>query len=479
MSGQTRSRVIMNAVLEPNFASGPPESAFAEFARSLRWEEIPEDVRSAARLSILDAIGIALASNTYPFAERATAGIQSLAGAGDSPVIGQAQRLPLRDAVLLNGILIHGLDFDDTHVRSIVHASASAVPLVLGVGVATGASGREAITAYVAALETAGRIGGVANGGFQANGFHPTGHAGAFGAVIAAGRLKGLSHEALLDAQGIVLSTASGSMQFLDTGAWTKRFHPGWSGVGAITATALAESGFVGPRDIFEGRYGLYQTFLQSDRSQAIRDAVATLGTAWEMREVAIKPYPVCHYNHALIDAALALREQYGLAPDLIKSITLRVHADQMDVVCVPESAKRRPTSDYDAKFSAHFAVAAALARGRFTLEELDDDALGDPGILALCDRAAAEPDRDSEFPHYYSGEVQIRTRDGRVLSHREQHNRGSDVNPLSEDEVVAKFHANATRRVSADRALCIAELVQSLHAQPSIEPLVELLTAP
>ncbi len=438
----------------------------AAFAAGLRFEDVPSEVIARAKLHILDTLGTALAGASYDFAEPSLAGVQALS-AGESegrhPVIGMDARLPLRDAVLINGILAHGLDYDDTHPGGVIHASASAVPTVLGAAVRAGGSGRDALLAYLVAIEAGARIGAAAKGGFHLVGFHPTGVVGVFGCALAAGRLAGLDAAALIRAQGIALSFASGSFEFLEEGAWTKRAHPGWAGVGGITAASLAGAGFQAPSRPYEGRFGLYNSYLGSDAEVDLGACTAGLGEVWEMLSVALKPYPICHFNHAFADAALTLMADHGLrAQDVVRATGL-IAQGAVDIVCEPLALKQRPANDYDARFSLPYTVAATLVRGRFTLDELEADALADSAIGALCRKIGYAPDPGSGFPAFFSGELVVETQDGRTLRHREQVNRGAQGRPLSEAEVMAKFLDNADRRIARGQAEGIAEAVMAL----------------
>lgn len=450
----------------------------AGFAERLRFEDIPARVLERARLHLLDCLGIGLASSGFEFGQRTINAIAGLAGEGPYPVLGTALGLPLRDAILVNGTLIHGLDFDDTHSGGVIHASASAVPAVLGLGQRERASGREVLCAYLAGVEAASRIGQAANNGFHQRGFHPTGLVGVFGATLAAGRLSGMNAAQMAHAQGIALSMAAGSLEFLEDGAWTKRMHPGWAASSAVTACALARGGFQGPQRAYEGRFGLFNAYLGAQHGADLAGCTAGLGETWEMLNVALKPYPACHFNHAFADAALELRRAHAFTPDEVESVTARIAAGQTAVVCEPEAAKRRPQNAYEAQFSVHYTIAAALVRGRFTLAELEDEALGDPRIHALMAKTGYEVDPDSAFPRYYSGEVVVRLVDGRVLRHRERENRGSDARPLSEAEIIAKFHGNAGRVMSPARAERVVEAALGLDRAASLDGLLATLRA-
>lgn len=457
----------------------PISAALARYAADFRFEAIPDAVVARAKSLLLDGLGTAYAATHFDFAHRSLAAITALAGRGDIPVIGFREHLPLRDAVTLNGILVHGLDYDDTHSAGVIHATASLLPCVLGLGAALDRSGRELLAAYVLGMETATRLAAVAQGGFHQVGFHPTGLIGAFGCALAAGHLYGLNARALAHAQGIALSLAAGSMEFLEDGAWTKRLHPGWAAAAGITAAALASQGFTGATRAYEGRFGLYRSHLGNEFARAdLGLAMRALGTHWETLAVAVKPYPLCHFVHALTDCALALRGR-GLHAEDIEQIIARVPAEVVKTVCEPLAAKRRPANDYDAKFSVPYAVATALLRGRFGLAELETEALNDPAAAALMARVDYAVDPDSAFPIAYSGELCVRTRDGREWTHREHINRGAADRPLGASDIEAKFLENAALLMAPRQAAAQLEKLAHIERAASGRALVAALCHP
>ncbi len=467
-----------NIVSAPEFIHRTPISdSFAAFASSLSWQDIPAPVIERAKLHILDALGIALAASRYDYSHKTLTAMRGLAGEGPYPVIGMPARLPLRDAAQMNGFLIHALDFDDTHVAGVIHATCTAVPTLLAMGQKHAISGREMLIAYLAAVETDARIGMAAKGGFHRKGFHPTGMVGAYGAAIAAGRVAGLTRAQLSDAQGIVLGMASGTLGFLDEGAWNKRLHAGWASVAGITAAALARQGFKGPSKPYEGKYGLYDCFTEAGETIDWAACTHDLGSDWEMLRVGIKPYPACHLVHSSADSMVALIREHGLKADDVVSIRARLAADCMALVCEPIDKKRRPGSGYDAQFSVPYAIASILVRGQLTLAELEPEIFTDPEILAQCDKVTCEPDPGSAYPKYFSGEVIVTTRDGRELVHREQINRGADERPLSADEIAAKFRSNAERTFASDQVERVLDAIMDLDGKSTPTEVAELLS--
>jgi 2-methylcitrate dehydratase PrpD len=431
----------------------------AEFAAKVSLSDVPDDVLLRARHLVLDAVGLAFASTRYPFATVARDALTAFGG-GEHPVLGMHDRLSARDAAVLNGVLIHGMDFDDTHIPAVTHVSAAALPAALSAAVGQGATTRDLLLAYVLGVEVSARVGIGGAGGFHDVGFHPTAVAGAFGAAVAAGKIAGLDAERLAMAQGVVGSMSAGLLEFLADGAWTKRLHPGWAAMSGITAASFAKAGWSGPNEVYEGRFGLYNTHLtgRDVRPDAVTEG---WGETWELMRTAVKPYPICHFIHAFADAALLLRPEIGDTE--ISRIRCAIHPVPGKVVCEPLEAKWAPRDEYDAKFSLPFVVAAALDRGRFTLTELEDEALRSEDILSLAGKVEVVDDDESAFPGAYSGFVEIELADGRVLRHREQVNRGHDGRPLSNDEIVAKFRDTIGTAAPVGTAEKVLDAVLSL----------------
>jgi 2-methylcitrate dehydratase PrpD len=459
------------AAVQENATAEPVARKLANFTHSFQYDDIPSSVRARAKFLILDAVGIAYASTHYDFAGKILAGIQDVAGSGDNSVIGYNVKLPLRDSVLMNGALIHGLDYDDTHMLGVVHPTASSFSTALGVSQHLWLHGKDLLSAYVLAMETVIRISVAAKGGLHKFGFHPTGVVGHFSSALAAGRLLGLSPEQLAMAQAFAGSTAAASQEFIEEGGWNKRIHPGWAGSSGVTAAYMAKNGFVGPSCPYEGRFGLYKSHMHEDESYVDYDAITQgLGQVWETAETAVKPFPTCHFTHAIADSALAVQRNHGVEPQDIERIRVQIPEMSVDLIAEPIAKKRQPVSDFDAKFSVQFMVAACFYKGKFGLAELEDHVLHDADILALAQKVDYEVDSKTAYPAYFSGGIIVTTKDGNEYLHHERVNRGAGERALTGEEISAKYIDNATMVMSQDKAEMIRDAVLGLDEMPAVD---------
>ncbi len=450
--------------------------SLSRFAAGTQRTDLPPPVVARVKRHLLDLLGVAIAAAGEPFAARAREAVATLAGgAGTATLIGTAARLPPAWAAFVNGVLAHGLDYDDTHEEAVTHVSCSVAPTMLAAAEHHRRSGAAALTALALGMESAVRIGLVARGAFHDRGFHPTGVCGAYAASLVAGHLAGLDAAHQAHALGLAGSMASGTMEFLTDGSWAKRVHAGWAAHAGLTAAALAGAGFSGPRETFEGRFGLYRSHLGAgewDVDGLIRD----LGRRWHLLDIALKPYPCCHMTHAFIDAAAALRGQHHLAAADVADIECDIHPREMPVVCEPVAHKQSPQTDYDAKFSLPYTVASMIVRGHVDLDDFTPAAIADGAVLDLARRVTCLPDPAADYPRCFPGRLRVRLRDGRVLAHAEAVNRGSFLRPLGDDDVRAKFRANAARALPPAQVDAIAAAVDTLDRAPDVGALTAAL---
>lgn len=441
-------------------------SHIARFAEQTTASNLPSAVLEKARLHLMDTLGLALASHTQDFSGPSLAGVKAVGSAGPCTVIGTKDGLTHRDAALANGILMHGLDFDDTHLSSIIHASVASLPAALAVAEHTGQSWLDMITAYAIGMETAIRIGAAVQGGFHKTGFHATGVVSHFSSAVVAAKLLQLSAAQIVSAQGVAGSTASGVQVFLEEGAWTKRMHPGWGAVAGITAAYLVKSGFKAPSRPYEGRFGVFEAYLHG---LAVDHAFLGegIGEQWMMLETAIKPYPICHFSHGCAEAASQLHEAVAGKIDKIRCVTAFLPEPTMHIVAEPADEKVNVNTDYEAKFSVQYVTAAALLRGHFGMKELEPGSIADPRIRELTRKVTCKVDPDSQFPKYFSGNVEVQFHDGTSVRAEVPINKGVASREMTRSDIEHKFMSNATMRVTQDLAEQLLEALNRNDNRP------------
>jgi 2-methylcitrate dehydratase PrpD len=450
----------------------------AEFTEGLRYEEIPARVIDEIKLHILDVLGIGLAASDMAYAHQILDTIRSWGGHPESSVMNYGDSLPVASVVLANSSFTHGLDYDDTHTESITHASACVVPTALSMGEKLQITGKAFFTAAVAGYEIMTRIGLASPGGFHKHGYHATPICGTFAAGVIAGKLMGLSKDALTNTMGICGSQAAGLQAFLDDGSWTKRLHAGWAAHGGVIAAQLAQRGFIGPKTVIEGRYGLLASHCGPGEFDSER-ILHNLGEVWESTRIALKPYPVCHFSHASMDSAKALVKQHHIQPDDVIAGVALVPEKIVPIVCEPLKEMQAPSTVYGALFSLPFCIATIVVHGGARLSNFTEAALKDENVLRLAKKITCRVAAWPEFPRYFSGGLKLVLRDGREVEHLEPINRGNPDNPLAPDEVRTKFKDNAALVLPADRIERIFESVDRLEKMPNVAELAEMFVAP
>ncbi len=441
----------------------------ARWVAGLRYEDLPEDVIEASRLRVLDVIGLAMAGAETTFG-RSVRHAAARMGAGRAHVAGTGERLAASAAAFANGSLSQALEYDDTHNESVVHMSSPSAAAALALAEEHGLSGRDVILGVAIGNEIACRVGCIVTGRFHKLGFHPTGLFSPFGIAYAAGRMLGNSAEQHANAAGIVGSFAAGLLECWVDGTASKFLHPGWAAHGGIIAAQLAQGGCTGPAAVFEGRFGLIATHVQD--AAVTRDfgrVTDGLGTLWESRRASFKPFPAAHVIHPYLDAALRLKREHGFDTREVVRIDCPVAAWFMPVVCDPREEKLAPRSDSHGRVSMYFSIAETLVRGRLGCDAYSPQSLADAETLRLsaCIHCRADPSWPG--PEQFKGALRITLADGRVLETVEEYNRGSAQNPMTREEILAKFEDNATALIPAVQARQVAQEVLRLDAEADI----------
>ena len=436
----------------------PVADALVDFVLGLEPGSLPDAVIEAAGLCLTDWVGAALRGSTEPLARALDAVLAAAGGDPQATVVGRGRRTSALLAALANGAHGHALDFDDTHLASIVHGSAPVAPAVLAVAEWRRRPGRDALAAFVAGFEVETRIGRVIGPRLADRGWHVTAVLGHFGAAAAAGRLLGLTAPELGRALGIAGTQAAGLEQSL--GTMCKPLHPGKAAMHGILAALLAREGFTGPVGILDERAGLPGTFVGvTDLGPALED----LGKRFEILENSTKLYAACHLLHATIDAGRAIRARSAPAPEAIADVECHVHPLAVKVAAIPE-----PRTGLEAKFSAAYCAALALIRGEAGEAEFGAP---DPGLVGLAGRIRPVADPALGIP---AARMRVRLTDGRVLDQVVRAARGTPGHPVSRQEVEEKFRRLAGVVLPAAQ---VARLLEALGRLPELTDVGALAT--
>lgn len=454
----------------------------AEVAERTRRDGLPPELRYDVARRVVDLIGNSLAAHDVPAATAVTAVVERWGGSPDATAIGTGLRLPAAAAAFVNGTLAHSLDFDDTHLPSVLHPSSPVVPAALAVAEAERASGAALLDAAGVGIEVAVRLGmggydrTLRNSQFFERGQHATSICGAVGAAVSAAMLGGVDVETIAHAAGIAASMGSGLLEANRTGGTVKRVHCGWAAHAGVIAADLARHGLTGPPTVFEGRFGFLQAFC-GERAD-VGAVIDRLGEHWELPGIFFKPYPCNHFTHAGIDAALELRSR-GIRAHEVVEIELGAPTAVLRTIGQPAAEKARPRSGYHAAFSGPYTVAAALIGGQglgVFHEDFTDAAAKDPGRLDLASRVRCVPDKrcDEIFPYQFPAVLRVLTTDGKRHEVRVDTNRGGPENPLSSDELTEKFRLNAQRVLDRPSASGVAAAGLQLAAAGNVGALMD-----
>ena len=444
----------------------------------------PPAVRASVRQRILDIVGLCLAAHPLDTSAPVRDFVAAQGGAPQARAVGLAEPVPAAQAAFVNGVLAHSLDYDDTHLPSVLHPSASVIPAALAAAERAGASGPDLVRAVAVGLEVCVRLGMVGydrdrrQSIYFEHGQHATSICGAIGGAAAAALLVApgragpdTTADTVAHSMGIAVSMASGVIEANRTGGTVKRLHCGWAAHAAVTAAELAAAGITGAPTALEGRFGFGQAFLRGEvRWGEVTDG---LGERWEVPRIAFKPYPANHFTHAGIDAALALRAR-GVAAADIRRVQLGVAAPTVRTIGDPIDVKRTPGTGYQAQFSGPYTVVAGLLGGGGLGLGLDDftDALArDPQRRALMARVEVVADErcDAIYPDHFPAVLTAELADGSSVVEQVLTNRGTAERPLSDDELTTKFRHNAARVVPADHAAEVERAVADLDRPGSL----------
>ncbi len=388
---------------------------------------------------LIDIAGLCITARHEDYVKSALGGVDD---DGPCTAIGHARTLSAAGAALVNGTAAHGEDFDDTFEGGPIHAGVVVVPAVLAACERHRPDGRAALKGIAVGLEVTCRLSLVVPKAVHKAGFHPTAALGALGAAAAVSASLGLTARQTVDALGIAGSMASGIIEYLAEGAWTKRMHPGWAAQSGIRAALMARAGFNGPRTVFEGTHGLFNGFAHTTKGD-YNALTGDFGNRWTTETIAFKPYPCGTMTHPYIDCARRLKQR-GIKADDIGEILCEVGEGTVHRLWEPLAAKRKPINGYAGKFSTPYCIASGFVRGGVGLEAFTDAAVKEPEVLALAAKVNYVVDPKNPYPNNYTGHIRATMRDGSTIEERQPHLRGGAHEPLTSADIENKFARNA-----------------------------------
>jgi len=427
---------------------------------ALRAGKLPLAVRQKCEDLLIDVVGLCVTARNEDYIKSALAGCDD---DGPCTAIGHARTLSAASAAFVNGTATHGEDFDDTFEGGPVHAGAVIVPAVLAACERHNPDGDAALLGIAVGTEAMCRLSTVVPKAVHKAGFHPTAIFGVMGAAAGVGTALGLNAKQLTDALGIAGSMASGIIEYLAEGTWTKRMHPGWAAQSGIRATLLARGGFSGPRTVFEGMHGLFHGFAHT--TQGNYAALEDFGSRWVTETLAFKPYPCGTMAHPYIDCAKRLAARGIKAAD-VKEMICEVAEGTVHRLWEPLAAKQRPPNGYAAKFATPFILATGFVRGGVGLDAFTEVAVQDAQVLALAAKVRYVIDPNNPYPNAFTGHIRCVLNDGSVVEERQPHFRGGANEPLTRTDIEEKFALNARHGGWDDkRAASALKLLAKLYS--------------
>ena len=448
-----------------------------EYCHALGQEPLPPDIAGHARLLLMDYLGVAAASAVLEEPSRIARDIATqLGGTPEASAFGLDRRLPAPLAAFVNGVTEHGIEMDDTHAGGSSHPGVVVWSVGLAVGERQNSTGAKLLSAAAAGYEIACRVAFAASPpGLYARGFHPTSVAGVFGAAVTAACLLDMSLDQTLNAVGIAGSFASGNMEYLAQGTFTKRIQPGHAAHAGILSALLAQHGYTGPSTILEGEAGTLHAYSDSSTADHL---VAHLGVTWELMQTGMKPFGCCRYMQSPMEAALRAVSGHTWDVHDIVAIRTGLVSAGWSLVADPIEQKYAPKTRVDAQFSLPFGIATALVNGRGTVNEFRETQIMHPTILDLARRVTIHHDDelDRAYPARWPAWCEIEFRDGRTLRADVNTSKGDPENPVTPAEAREKFDALATIYWTKDQARHVAEAAKHVD-RFQVQRLMSLVT--
>jgi 2-methylcitrate dehydratase PrpD len=399
----------------------------ANYVHQARYEDLPDNVRNEGLRTLLNYVGVAVGGSGHETVHDAMKALAPFSGPKQASILGRKERFDIMNAAFINGVSSHIFDYDDTHLKTIIHPGGVVISAILALSEYHPVSGRDFVNALVLGVDTCCRIGNAVYPNHYDVGWHITGTAGVFGATVAAGKLLNLSEQQLVWALGLAASQPVGLRESF--GSMNKSFNPGRASANGLFAALLAQQNFTSSDGMIEAKRGWANTI---STKQDYREITEGLGRRYESALNTYKPFACGIVEHPAIDAAIQLRNEYHLTPDQIQSIDLKVHPLVLEL-----TGKKTPQIGLEGKFSIYHSVAIAMIEGAAGEKQYSDRAVRDPKVVELRNKVTAAID-PSIKPEQV--DMTIHLKDGQQLHKYIKHAIGSVEVPMTNQQLEAKF---------------------------------------
>jgi len=442
--------------------SAQPTQALAGFIRASQVSDLPHKVAHEAKRAILNWMGCAIGASEHPTINNALAALLPFCGPQQATILGRRERTDILHAALMNGMSSHTFDFDDTHLKTVIHPAGPVASAILALAEYMPVTGPQFLHAFALGVETECRIGNAVYPSHYDAGWHITGTAGVFGSAAAAGKLMGLSETQLVWALGMAATQASGLREMF--GSMSKPLHPGMAAKNGLYAALLAGKNFTSATQGIEGRRGFANVLATArDYSQITQG----LGETWELLLNTYKPFACGIVIHPVIDGCIQLRNEHRMDVNAVESVEIRVHPLVLEL-----TGKTRPQVGLEGKFSVYHSAAVALIDGAAGEAQYSDARVVDPAVVTL--RGKVKPTVDASVREAEAW-VRIRLTDGRVLEKHVVDAIGSVERPMSDADLEAKFRGLCEPILDRDCIDALIEQCWSIESMPAMAPLAHM----
>jgi 2-methylcitrate dehydratase PrpD len=454
--------MAVNTTVEADRNAPPITHILAQFAAEHPSKGWTDAVEQEAHRTFLNWLGCAVGAAHHESVQSALAAVQVLEPAPQATLAGRPERIDVANAALINGIGSHTFDFDDTHLKTIIHPAGPVASAVLALAEHLGSSGRQVIDALVVGIDVACRMGNVVYPQHYDRGWHITGSTGTLGAAAACARLLGLGVQQTTMALGIAASQPIGLRE--QFGTMTKPFHPGGAARAGLMAALMAQKGFTSSAKSLEAPRGWAQVF---STKYDWNEATDELGRRFEISFNSYKPFACGIVIHPSIDACVQLREQ-GVRPEDIERIDLRVHSLVLEL-----TGKKEPTDGLQGKFSVYHGCAAGLIFGRAGEAEYADDIVTRDDVVALRRKVVAVVDQEI---HEDSADVVAILKNGEKVHVFVEHAIGSIHKPMTDDMLANKFHQLSDPVLGHAQSQALLKACRELSLAPNVRQITQLM---